>query len=134
MDPGKFARRRAKWETRGMRRCQRGPEGGVIFGALIVGIGLLSLLGNIGMVLIRDVWSCWPLLLVAVGVAIGLRSSRHSVLVLASLISAAGVLLVLRNLDIFVFDFRMVWPVVIIGFGLAKLAEVLDPPKEMASK
>jgi hypothetical protein len=134
MDREKFARRRAKWESRRTRRCQRGPERGIVFGALIVGIGLLSLLANIGIVMIHDVWSCWPLAIVALGVTTGLRSSRHSVLVLASLLSAAGSLLLLRNLDVFAFDFHMIWPVVIIGFGLAKLAELLDPPREMASK
>lgn len=134
MDPEKFARRRAKWEGRRQRRCGRGPEGGIVIGAVIVGIGLLSLFANIGIALIRDAWNCWPLVIVAIGIATGLRNSRPSVLVSASLICAAGALLLLRNLDIFAFDFQMIWPVVLIGFGLAKVAEVLDPPREMASK
>jgi hypothetical protein len=134
MDPDKFARRQAKREARGKRRCQRGPEGGIVFGALIVAIGLVTLLGNIGLVMIRDLWSCWPLGLVAIGITKGLRCTRPSAQIAASLICAAGSLLLLRNLDVLVFDFRIFWPIVIIGFGLAKLAEVLDPPREMASK
>ncbi len=134
MDPDKFARRRAKWEARKWRRCRRGPQNAIVLGVLIVCAGLVALLGNIGFALLRDLWSCWPLLIVALGITTGLRNGRPSMLVSASLISAAGALLFLRNLDIFSFDARLVWPVVIIGFGLAKLAEVLDPPREMASK
>lgn len=117
-----------------MRRCQRSPQHGIFVGAVMVAIGLLALLGNIGYLFLRDLWSCWPLLLVAVGIAKGLKSSRPSVLISACLISAAGALLLLRNLDIFTFDLGSVWPVVIIGFGLAKLAEAFDQPREMASK
>jgi hypothetical protein len=134
MDPDKFARRQAKWEARRKWRCHRGPEGGIVVGSLIVAVGLLSLLGNIGIVMIRDLWSCWPLGVVAIGIAKGLRCTRPSGLIAASLICAAGALLLLRNLDILAFDFRIFWPVVMIGLGLAKLAEVLDPPREMASK
>jgi hypothetical protein len=128
MDPDKFARRQAKWEARRLGRCRGGPDRGIVFGALIVGIGLLTLLANIGMVVIRDLWSFWPLAIVAVGVTKGLRCSRLSGQVSASLICAAGALLVLRNLDIVAFDLRMAWPVAMIGFGLAKLAEGLDRP------
>ena len=128
MDPDKFARRQAKREARRMRRCQHKPEHGMVFGALIVGIGLMMLLANIGIVVIRDLWSCWPLALVALGIVKGLRSTRTSGQVTASLICAAGALLMLRNLNLIAFDYRLDWPVLIIGFGVAKLAAVLDRP------
>lgn len=134
MDPDKFARRRAKWEARKVRRGQRGPESSMVIGALIVVVGLLSLLANIGHLMIHELWSCWPLLIVAAGITTGLKDSRFSILIAASLISAAGALLWLRNLDILAFDSRLIWPVLLIGFGSAKLAEVLDPARETASK
>jgi hypothetical protein len=108
---------REKFASRGRRM----PEESTVFGVLIVVAGMLMLLGH-------RLWDCWPLWIVAVGIGKGLRCDSPSARIAASLICAAGSVLLLRNLNIIAFDSRMFWPLVIIGFGIAKLAQVLDRP------
>jgi hypothetical protein len=78
------------------------------------------------MLLGHRLWDCWPLWIVAMGILKGLRCDRTSSRIAASLICAAGSMMLLRNLNMFAFNWRMDWPLVIIGFGIAKLAEVWD--------
>src|SRR5271154_5596506 len=60
--------RRARWEDR-MGRHHRSGSHGLFFGAIVVAIGVLLLLDNLGIFRFHDVWQYWPVLLVAYGVS-----------------------------------------------------------------
>jgi hypothetical protein len=65
----KMEARRARWEQRAARRRNHPGTSGIFFGAIVVGIGCLLLLDNLGIVRFHDIWRYWPVLLVAWGVS-----------------------------------------------------------------
>ncbi len=106
---------------------RRSPTGGFVFGILIIALGTIMLLDNLGLIRSRDLWDYAPLLLVAVGVAKIIEGpGRTAGLLFGGLLSVAGTLWFLDNIDVLRFDGRLIWPVVIIGFGLVHLVRALE--------
>ena len=118
--------RRQRWEDRMARRQYRGGGHGIFFGAVVVAIGCLLLLDNLGIVRFHDFWQYWPVLLVIWGVSHALNSRRPASWIWGGIIALVGAFLLLDRLDIFVFNFALIWPVLVIGFGLSLLAGALD--------
>ena len=118
-----------------MARRQRYGSGigGMVVGGLIVLIGLMILLDNMGIVRIHDVWRYWPVLLIVVGVAKVVESRAPAGYIWGGVITLAGALLLLDNLDIVVFDFNLIWPLLLIAFGLSMLLRSIDRKKYLAS-
>ena len=101
----------AKMQRRMARRQRMGSgAGGMVVGGLIVLIGLLILLDNMGIIRFHDVWRYWPVLLIVLGVSKILESDSPAGYVWGGVITLAGALLLLDNLDIVVFDFNLIWP------------------------
>src|ERR1700730_17132255 len=80
MDTDRWEERRQRWEQK--QEVRRGRWGkrmggdrlhsgshGIFFGAIVVAVGCLLLLDNLGIVRFHDVWQYWPVLLVAWGVS-----------------------------------------------------------------
>ena len=63
-----------RWDGR-MRRHRSGA-GGIVIGGLIVAVGLLILLDNMGIVRFHDVWEYWPVLLIVFGVYPATRAAK----------------------------------------------------------
>ncbi len=98
-----------------------------MFGIVIIAVGTIMLLDNLGIVQARDFWDYAPLLLVAVGLTKILEGqARPAGLLFGGLLSAAGTLWFLENIDVLRFDRRLIWPVIIIGFGVIHLVRALD--------
>jgi predicted membrane protein len=146
MDEDKYARKQARWEEkiadrmdRAQQRMDRmgekmnfGPDvpragrrsdggNGLVVGAIIVVVGLVLLLDNLGLVQSGDLFSYWPLALVAMGVARILKCRRPASLLWGGLLAAAGTLLFLDNIGIVTIRFSMLWPLVLVGFGASML-------------
>jgi len=115
-----------RWEGRMARRRSRSGSHGILFGAIIVTIGCLLLLDNLGVVQFRDVWQYWPALLVAWGVSRVIDSRTPSGWIWGGMIALIGAFLLLDTLDIIVFNFAVVWPVLLIAFGVAVLIGALE--------
>lgn len=118
-----------KWDRREERRQRwqhRSPASGIVFGGIIVLVGLGLLLDNMGIVSFRDVWRYWPLLLIVYGVSRVLSSGGISSYVWGGAIALIGALLLLDNLDIVPFNVDLIWPLVIIAFGLSMLVRAID--------
>ena len=107
--------------------------GGMVVGALIVVIGLLILLDNMGIVRFHDVWRYWPVLLIVFGVSKILESHAPAGYVWGGVLTLAGALLLLDNLDILVFDFNLIWPLLLIAFGLSVLLRSMDRKRLLAT-
>jgi predicted membrane protein len=118
--------RRARWEDRMSRRHYRSGSHGIFFGAIVVAVGCLLLLDNLGIVRFHDVWQYWPVLLVAFGVSRIVDSRSPSGYVWGGIVALIGAFLLLDTLDIIVFNFAVVWPLLLIAFGLSVLVRALE--------
>ncbi|HTB20557.1 MAG TPA: DUF5668 domain-containing protein [Bryobacteraceae bacterium] len=118
--------RRARWEDRMSRRQYRSGTHGLFFGVIVVAVGCLLLLDNLGILRFHDIWQYWPVLLVAYGVSRIVDSHNPSGYVWGGVIALIGAFLLLDKLDIIVFNFAVVWPLILIAFGLTVLVRALE--------
>ena len=138
MDDERFERRWERLERRRDRQFDRmrrhrhhSPASGIIFGGLIIAIGLFLLLDNLKIIHARDIWQFWPLILVAFGLARIVESRSPARLVWGGLVAGAGVFLFLDNLDLLppFLDFSIIWPVILIGVGGSLLLRAVERKK-----
>src|SRR3984885_6729086 len=122
----KQAARRARWEDRMSRHRYPSGASGIFFGAIVVAIGCLLLLDNLGIVRFHDIWQYWPVLLVAYGVSRIVDARTPSGYVWGGVSALIGAFLLLDTLDIIVFNFAVVWPLVLIAFGISVLVRALE--------
>jgi predicted membrane protein len=122
----KQAARRARWEQRMSRKQYHSGASGIFFGAIVVAIGCLLLLDNLGIFRFHDVWQYWPVLLVAWGVSRIVDSRTPSGWVWGAIVALVGAFLLLDNLDIIVFNWQVVWPLILIAFGVSVLVRALE--------
>lgn len=93
---------------------------------MIVIIGLMLLLQNMGLVRINDLWAYWPAALIVIGIARLSEAHGPSSVIFGALVTAVGALLLLRNLDILRIDFSLIWPLILIAFGLSMLWRTVE--------
>ncbi len=84
------------------RRClrrQKRPDGAPFpLAIVLIGAGVLLFLGNLGVLPVRDIWSYWPLFLIAIGIG-NIASARHTGAILSGLfILLFGAYFLLSNL------------------------------------
>ncbi len=115
-----------KRERRLNRMRYRSPAGGIIFGGLIVAVGLLLLLDNMGIIQARDFWRYWPVFLIFFGIAKIAENWRPGGILVGGGIALLGVLFLLENFDIIAVNFSVIWPLLIILAGLAMLWNAVD--------
>ena len=135
MDTDRWDERRQRWEqrqearrTRWEARLNRHHSGlsGLFIGGIIVAVGLLLLLDNLGIVAIHDVWQYWPVLLIAFGFAHALARRCPAGYAWGGAIALVGALLLLDNLNIIFFNFNLIWPILLIAFGASMLLRGLE--------
>jgi len=100
-------------------------RGRIVFGLFIIAVGLFALLDNLHLFDSRRVQPFWPLVLVALG-ALKLSHGgrpRHALAGIGLIVVGAG--MTLQNLGLVHFQWRDLWPVALIGVGLAVLAKGL---------
>lgn len=122
----KMDARRQRWEDRRARRAYRSHNHGIFFGVVVVAIGCLLLLDNLGIVRFRDIWQYWPVLLIVWGMSHLIDSRTPSGWIWGGMIALVGTLFLLDNLDIFVFNFAIAWPILLIAFGVTVLVGALE--------
>jgi predicted membrane protein len=118
----RMARRRDRWHG-------RSGLSGMLFGGLVVLVGLVMLLDNLNIVHFHDLWRYWPIVVVIVGVAKVLEARTPSGYIWGGLVALVGALILLDNLEIVNFSFDLIWPLVIIAFGISVLLRQLDRKK-----
>lgn len=99
-------------------------EGRVVFGAVIMGLGLVFLMDQMNIVRSQTLTLFWPGLLVAFGMTRIVWPSRPGGEVGGLWIALVGGLLLLDRLD--VITLRESWPVFIIVAGLVVMFRALD--------
>lgn len=119
--------RRARWEDRVTRRQYRHQGShGIFLGAMVVALGFMLLLDNLGIVRFHDLWQYWPVLLIAYGVSRVVDSHSPSGYFWGGGIALTGAFLLLDNLDIIPFNAEVFWPILLIAFGLSVLVRALE--------
>lgn len=93
----------------------------VILGILVIGMGLLFLVDNMGLLDFRQALQFWPMAFIVVGVLKLVDSRSADGYLLGAVLVGVGVLMVLNRLGIVYFSWRMVWPVLLIALGCALL-------------
>jgi predicted membrane protein len=113
-DPKEQSRRRPM--VIGIALRGRG-RGGIIMGVILILIGLAFLLDHMGIIYIGYLWRFWPLLLVLAGLWNFL--SRHRAW--GIILTLAGVVLQLNELNITHFGWSQFWPMILIALGILVL-------------
>jgi len=93
----------------------------VVFGMIIVALGVLLLLSNLGIPWIGDAWRFWPVILIAIGLSRIVDNPSVSGAIWGLVIAGIGTVFLLDHLG-FHISIGMFWPVILIGFGLSILA------------
>ena len=131
MDPNRWEerqqermqRRRERWE----RHRDRGQSHGIVWGIIIIAIGVLFLLRNLDIFYFDSIWQFWPVILIVIGVS-KITSSSHPGNVLPGLILAGvGTVFLLQSLDVLPGRiWQYIWPGILIAVGASMLAKHLD--------
>ncbi len=94
------------------RRGRRSPLGSIVIGALVVLVGVVLLLDNLGIVQVEHIWRFWPLFLIGLGLSRILSSSEWLAKVWGGVVAGVGLLLILENFGLLHVNFNLVWPLV----------------------
>ena len=131
----RWARKQERWAHKMERHHgHHSPMHGTIVGGIVITVGILFLLQNLGIFRFHDLWSYWPVILIVFGFARLINAHGPAAIVWGSIVAGLGALLLANNLDLIRFDWRVVWPVLIIAWGLLMLLRPrrLGPPPSMS--
>jgi predicted membrane protein len=109
-----------------MSNYYRGAKSGVVGALLLIGIGVLLLLNQNGILRIADVWRLWPLVLV-IGGLVRLTQYGSSSKFMGVLMIALGAVLELAEFHLIPYRVFDLWPLGIIAVGLLLLWQSLQP-------
>lgn len=114
--------RSSRWTREGRR-----GTGGIIGGIILAGIGVLLLLQNLGIPYFDELERFWPVILIVVGLAQGLRCVGMGGKIWGAVVFLAGILFLANNFGVIRGDmWRFVWPAILILIGLGMLARTID--------
>ncbi|HEV2691242.1 MAG TPA: DUF5668 domain-containing protein [Bryobacteraceae bacterium] len=123
-----------RWDRRWSRQSGRSATSGILIGAAIVAVGTGLLLDNLGIVHFEDMWRFWPVALVVYGVSRVVESRTPAGYVWGGLVALVGALFLLDNFHLLVFEFdigAIIWPLLLIGFGVSMLLRAIDRKKDL---
>jgi len=121
------ARHQARWAQKQERWARKqanwsgSPAHGIMLSIAIIAVGAFFLLDNLGLIRFHDVLRYWPVLLIALGTVRLVDSHGSASIVWGGILAGVGGLLLLDNLNIIYFDWRIFWPAVVIGVGILML-------------
>src|SRR5258707_6726414 len=106
-----------------MMENKPGSYQGLIPGAVILAIGAIFLLDNLGVVNAGRIWMFWPLILIFAGLVKLLDPCRRS---WGAMLMALGVFFLLNSLGVAHFSWGAFWPVILIGVGVMAMWSALQ--------
>lgn len=107
------------------RRCRGPATQGVILAVVLIAVGVLLFLDNIGLFRFRDIWQFWPVLPIALGLAKLLDSKGVASQVWAAMWILVGSAFLLDHLGLWHMNWGTVWPLAIVAFGVTMLVNAL---------
>lgn len=105
------------------------PLGGAIIGLAMIGIGGLFLLRNMGIFYFDNIWSFWPVILIALGLSKLVAGGGNYNLIPGAVLTTIGSLLLLRNFGYLHGSIGgYIWPAILIAVGASMLMRHLYGP------
>ena len=95
----------------------------VVLGFLVIAMGLLFLLDNLGILDMHRAFSFWPTLFIVVGTVKLCDTATPGGRLVGAVLLGIGLLLTLDRMDIIEFSWRAVWPLALIGLGALMLVK-----------
>jgi hypothetical protein len=115
----RWARRQERWAHKQEHWARKhSPQHAMLFGGIIIAIGTIWLLDNLGIVHAHEVWRYWPAILVVVGLIRVLHARSPGGILWGTLVAGVGTLILLDHLEVFYFDWHRYWPLLVIGWGV----------------
>ncbi|UVW30318.1 cell wall-active antibiotics response protein [Massilia sp. H6] len=99
----------------------KGVTSQVVLGLLVILVGLLFLLDNLDIIDTRSAISFWPMLFLIVGTVKLCDTQTLGGQLTGTGLIALGVILMLDRMNIIDFNWRVLWPLLFIGFGVYTL-------------
>jgi predicted membrane protein len=93
----------------------------LIIGLVIIVVGVIALLMNLGYNVDIDLWDYWPLILIFIGLSRIFQPPEYRNLWFGLIFTLVGILFLLDNFYLIRFGFRELWPFVLILVGIAIL-------------
>lgn len=99
---------------------------GMVFGVIIIAIGVILLLDRQGVIEARDLLRYWPAALIAVGVGRLVQPERQRGAGWAVILILAGTFLLLNQLEVTHLRVRDIWPLFVIAAGAVMLWHAIE--------
>lgn len=113
---------------------RRAPSAHLVFGILIIAVGVLFTLDNLGLADASDYLRYWPVALIAIGLAKLFEAGARAGSALGGLLfTAAGTWLLLDNLEIITVRLIDFWPVLLVVIGAVIVWQGLRRPRSRSS-
>lgn len=97
----------------------------IVLGVLVIGLGLLFLLDNLGFINVRYTFRFWPTILIIFGLLKISQGRTRSGYVVGGVMLLLGVTWTLKSMGFFYMNWSMLWPLVIIAVGVAVVSRSL---------
>lgn len=103
----------------------RGMTSQVVLGLLVIGMGLLFLLDNLGILDMHRAFSFWPMVFVIAGTVKLCDTRTQGGVLMGGGLVGIGILMMLDRMGVIDFNWRTVWPLVLIGLGVFLVTKAL---------
>ncbi|WP_332862851.1 LiaI-LiaF-like domain-containing protein [Janthinobacterium svalbardensis] len=97
----------------------------IVLGVIVIGLGLLFLLDNLGFINVRYTFRFWPTILIIFGLLKISQSHTRSGYILGGVMVLLGLSWTLKAMGLFYINWSMLWPLLIIAAGVAVVSKSL---------
>lgn len=102
-------------------RATRSRSSQMLLGILAICLGSLFLLDSLDIFYFRHAFPFWPLVLIVVGVVKICDGGNRNGMLVGGALAGVGVVMLLNRLGFFYVSWRSLWPLALIGLGVAVL-------------
>lgn len=102
-------------------RSPRSMSSQVVLGIMAIGLGILFFLDNLDIINFRHALPFWPLVFIVIGIVKICDSGSRNGLLVGAALAGVGVVMLLNRLGFFYISWRSLWPLALIGLGVAVL-------------
>jgi hypothetical protein len=114
------ARRKGRGVHGGIYAGHGDPHHHVIGGIIVLGLGVLFLLQNLGVFYVHNIWQFWPVIMIAVGISHFFRAYDFQKKIRGAIIIGIGMIFLATSMGYL--PWTMLWPFVLICAGVGMLA------------
>ncbi len=97
----------------------------IVLGVIVIGLGLLFLLDNLGFINVRYTFRFWPTILIIFGLLKISQSHTRSGYILGGVMVLLGLSWTLKAMGLLYINWSMLWPLLIIAVGVAVVSKSL---------